>query len=79
MSAEKNDETGRPAGKSPNTLQVIGSVLSAAMGIQNSKNRERDFKQGKLGVYIVTGLVATALFIGTVYTVVHVVLKNAGH
>ncbi len=60
-------------------LQVIGSVFAAGLGVQSSKNRERDFKQGRLGVFIAAGLIFTLLFIGTVYTVVQLVLKNAGH
>jgi len=60
-------------------LSVIGSAFSAAIGIQNSKNRERDFKSGKMLPFIVAGVVFTLLFIGTVFTVVQIVLKNAGH
>lgn len=57
--------------------QVIGSVLAAAFGVQSSKNRERDFKEGKFLTFIVAGIVFTALFVGTVYLVVTTVLENA--
>ena len=60
-----------------NPLQVIGSVLAAAFGVQSSRNRERDFKEGKFVTFIVAGLVFTALFVGTVYLVVSTVLENA--
>lgn len=60
-------------------LQIIGSVFAAGLGIQSSKNRERDFKQGRAGVFIAAGLIFTILFIVTVYTVVQLVLKNAGY
>jgi hypothetical protein len=60
-------------------LSVIGSAFSAALGVQNSKNRERDFKSGKMMPFIIAGVVFTLLFIGTVFTVVQIVLKNAGH
>ena len=59
-----------------NPVQVAASVFAAGLGVQSSKNRERDFKQGRIGTFIVAGLVFTALFIGTVYTVVSVVLSN---
>ena len=59
-------------------LSVIGSVFSAGLGVQNSKNRERDFKQGNFKVFIISGIVFTLLFIGVVYTIVQVVLKSAG-
>ncbi len=60
-----------------NPLQVVGSVLAAAFGVQSSKNRERDFKQGSFGVFIAAGIVFTVLFVGTVYLVVTTVLSNA--
>lgn len=64
--------------KTPGLKEVVGSVLSAAFGVQNSKNRERDFKHGKARVFIVTGIVFTALFIATVFLVVKLVLTQAG-
>ena len=60
-------------------LQVIGSVLSAALGVQSSSNRERDFKQGRFGVFVAAGVIFTLLFIGVVYTVVRLVLSGAGN
>ncbi|MDH4041755.1 MAG: DUF2970 domain-containing protein [Gammaproteobacteria bacterium] len=64
--------------KGLNPLQVISSVLAASLGVQSSKNRERDFKQGRAGVFIAAGIIFTLLFIGTVFTVVQLVLKGAG-
>lgn len=59
-----------------NSFQVVGSVFAAGLGVQSSKNRERDFKQGRAGTFIVAGLLFTALFIGTVYTIVSLVLSS---
>ena len=61
-----------------NPFQVIASVLAAGLGVQSSKNRERDFKQGRAGTFIAAGLIFTLLFIGTVYTVVQMVLSGRG-
>ena len=72
----------RPENEAPeklNVLQVVSSVFAAGLGVQSSKNRQRDFKQGRLGVFIAAGIVFTLLFIGVVFTVVQMVLKNAGH
>ena len=72
----------RPENEAPeklNVLQVVSSVFAAGLGVQSSKNRQRDFKQGRLGVFIAAGIVFTLLFIGGVFTVVQMVLKNAGH
>ena len=65
--------------QSLNPLQVISSIFAAGLGVQSSKNRERDFKQGRAGVFIVAGIVFTLLFIGIVFTVVQLVLKSAGN
>ena len=62
-----------------NPLQVVRSVLAASLGVQSSKNRERDFKQGRAGVFIAAGIIFTVLFIATVLTVVQLVLKNSGN
>jgi hypothetical protein len=64
--------------KKPSLLQVIGSVLAAFFGVQNSKNRERDFKHGNHRQFIITGIVVTAVFVLSVYALVQMVLKNAG-
>lgn len=56
---------------------VISSVFAAGLGVQSSRNRERDFKQGKAGVFIAAGLIFTLLFIATVVVIVQVVLKSA--
>ena len=67
------------SGKPPlNPLQVVSSIFAAGLGVQSSRNRERDFKQGRAGVFIAAGIIFTLLFIGVVFTVVQVVLKNAG-
>ncbi len=60
--------------KAPNILQVIGSVLSAAFGVQSDKNRQRDFQHGNAATFIGAGLVATILFILLIYGVVRLVI-----
>lgn len=74
---EQNSEEGESR-KPLQPWHVISSVFAAGLGVQSSKNRERDFKQGRLGVFIVAGIVFTLLFMGTVFTVVQLVLKSAG-
>ncbi len=72
-------DPGQQKAKALNPLQVIGSVLAAGLGIQSSKNRERDFKQGRIWVFVAAGIIFTLLFIGTVFTVVQLVLKGSGN
>jgi hypothetical protein len=50
----------------PSLLQVVKSVLSAAIGVQSDKNREMDFKHGSLPIYIIAGLILTGIFVFTV-------------
>jgi len=57
-------------------LQVIRSVLSAAIGVQSSKNRQRDFEGGNLKAYIIVGLVVVAVFISTLIIVVSNVINQ---
>ena len=58
----------------PSLRQVIGSVVSAAFGVQSSANRERDFTGGSATPYIVAGIVFTVLFILAIVGVVKPVL-----
>lgn len=57
--------------------QVVFSTLAAGFGVQSSRNRERDFKQGKAGPFIVAGLLFTVLFIAGVTLIVNLVLSSA--
>ena len=71
-------ETGKNQDESPvGPLQIISSVFAAAFGVQSSKNRERDFKQGRFINFVIAGILGTALFVGTVYLVVSTVLEQA--
>lgn len=71
---EHSDTTGDKQKLNP--LQVAGSVFAAGLGVQSSKNRERDFKQGNIGTFVAAGIVFTLIFIGCVMTVVQMVLKS---
>jgi hypothetical protein len=87
MDGGQNDHDGRRDGEEPEgedhepapmgPLQIVGSVLAAALGVQSSRNRERDFRSGRLGTFIVAGILFTALFIGAVILVVKIVVGSA--
>jgi hypothetical protein len=61
--------------KGPKLLQVIGSVLAAAFGVQSQKNRERDFQTGSFFTFVSVGVVATILFILLIYGIVKLVIS----
>jgi len=50
------------------------SVAAAFLGVQSEANRKRDFNKGKLSHFIIAGLIATTLFIGTLVLVVTLVM-----
>jgi hypothetical protein len=60
--------------KAPSFIQVVASVLAAALGVQSARNRQRDFEHGNPLVFIAAGLIFTILFIATIVGVVHLVL-----
>jgi hypothetical protein len=68
-----SEQDTRPA--KPTLLQVIGSVLAAAFGVQSSANRERDFTSGSATAYIIAGVIFTVVFILTLITIVKLVLS----
>ena len=54
------------SGEAPNALEVALSVMAAALGVQSSKNRERDFTRGNPIIFILAGFIFTLLFILTI-------------
>ena len=64
--------------KAPTLLDVTKSVLWGMLGVQKSENYKRDFSHGKPWQYVVIGLIAVAIFIGTIITVVSLVMSVAG-
>ncbi len=76
--AQNNAAENQEKPRKLNPLQVIASVFAAGLGVQSSKNRERDFKQGRIGVFIAAGIIFTLSFIGLVMFAVQMVIKSAG-
>lgn len=72
-SSNKKDEI-----KTPSLWDTIKSVNAAFLGVQSSKNRERDFTKGKASHFIIVGIVMTAAFIVGVMLMVKLALKHAG-
>ena len=66
-----------PGEKNLKPWQVISSVFAAGLGVQSSRNRERDFSQGRAGVFIAAGIIFALLFIGLMVTIVKLVLSGA--
>ena len=71
------EEDNNPPTKKLNPWQIVASVLAASFGVQSSKNRERDFKEGSFKAFVVAGILFTLVFIGVLYLIVSTVLENA--
>jgi len=82
MSSDHKPTDTNDPGK-PNLLQVFGSVLSAILGIQNSKNRERDFSKGDpkqfIAVYIFIVICVVVSMITLVRVILHFATTGLGH
>lgn len=70
--------TDNPQEKKPGFGSIILSTLSAFIGIQSSKNRERDFAKGNFKAYVISGLIFTVLFITAIVTLVKYLIAHAG-
>ena len=53
--------------------QILRSSLAAGLGVQSSRNRERDFSDGSPRRFIVMGVVLTMLFIASLVTVIRII------
>jgi hypothetical protein len=62
--------------KAPTFLQMVGSVMASFYGVQNSKNRKRDFQHGKATHFIAVGILMTAVWYGTIALIVHFVVPK---
>ncbi len=56
--------------------ETLKSVAAAFFGVQSEKNRERDFTQGKLSHFIIAGVIAVSLFIGSLIAIVSLVVSG---
>ncbi len=57
--------------------RVVGSVFASMFGVQSRKKHQDDFERGNPTLYIVVGLIATALFVVAVWAVVRLVIAAA--
>lgn len=73
-----SDDKDNKVNKEPSLFDVAKSVLWAMIGVQKSKNHERDFKHGKPSQYIIVGFIAVAIFITILISLVKYALSLSG-
>lgn len=64
--------------RKPSIWQVITSTCAAAFGVQTDENRQRDFANGNIKAYILSGITFTLLFIGLIIVIVQIILSKSG-
>lgn len=58
--------------------EVFQGVIAMFIGVQSEKNRERQFKYGKLYQFIIVGIIITALFLFHIILLVKFAMRWAG-
>ncbi|MBU2098702.1 MAG: DUF2970 domain-containing protein [Gammaproteobacteria bacterium] len=74
MSHQKSTEHSNADEEKLSFWQMMLSVFQASFGVQNQKNKERDFAKGSVKGFIAAALIFTVLFVLTIVTVVSVVV-----
>jgi len=70
-------EEQKPSPRRQSLASVIGSVFASMFGVQSSRKHQEDFAKGSAKAYIAVGLIATVLFVLTVWGVVKLVVSVA--
>ena len=63
--------------QSQSLASVVRSVAASMFGVQSSKQHQDDFRHGKVSTYITVGLIATVVFVLTIWGVVQLVVRVA--
>lgn len=74
MSDQHSADHGTATEKKLPFWRMLLSVIQASFGVQNQKNKERDFAKGSIGGFVAAALIFTVLFVFTIIAVVSVVL-----
>lgn len=75
---DAQDAREREARRSLSLWEMITTTLWAVLGVQSSRNRERDFTRGKATHFIVAGILFTAAFVVLMILLVNLILSGVG-
>lgn len=73
MSQESDSNNEQSPPKVP-FWKMMFSIMAASFGVQNKKNKERDFSSGSISGFVAAALIFTFMFIMILVTIVSVVL-----
>ena len=71
LNMEDNDQKSE---KKLSLIDVALSICAAALGVQSSKNRKRDFSRGSPITFLFFGALFTVIFVLTIVGIVHLVI-----
>ncbi len=74
MSTQDDSQNSDNGSKDVPFWRMLLSVMQASFGVQNRKNKERDFASGSIKGFVVAALIFTAVFVLVLVTVVRMVL-----
>lgn len=79
MSEQQNDVTHQELPEDDQSRltfkQTLVSVMRASFGVQNRKNKERDFQRGSPAAFFFAALLFTSVFVGALVAIVVMVLR----
>lgn len=67
-----------PDDKPQNAFQILGGIMSAAVGIRSSKARARDWSKAGTGTLLLALLIFVAVALGAMSLFVHLVRARVG-
>jgi len=70
-------QTNQTARSGTGFLAVAQSVGAALIGVQSSKNKERDFTQGKPLHFVIGGVIGTLLFLLVIWLLVKYLIATS--
>ena len=70
----KMEDNDRQSEKRLSLIDVALSVCAAALGVQSSKNRKRDFSRGNPITFLFFGALFTIIFVLTIIGIVHLII-----
>jgi hypothetical protein len=66
-----------PSARGQSLVSVFRSVAASMFGVQSSRKHQEDFGHGKASTYIAVGVIATILFVLTLWGLVQLVVRVA--
>jgi len=72
---DEEQKTDPPDTRRLTFLQMLGSTLAAAFGVQSSRNRVRDFSRGKASQFIFMGVAFTLVLVLIIVGIVTLILR----